>query len=284
MKDMHALSEFSIDDMKNFEPTMKIGMLATINPEGLPHMTLISSLQAANPAQLVWGQFTEGVSKQYIRQNPRTGFLIMNMEKEVWRGKADFTHSAKSGTDYDRYNNTPMFRYNAYFGIHTVYYMHLLEHSGKSQLPMPKIVAASIKTMVLKPFTRKADPKDIINAFGARLISKIGNIKFLSYVDKDGYPLIIPVFQAATNSNEEVLFSTAAYQDDLGRIPEGAPVALFGMTLAMEDVLLRGHYSGQKSFFGMKYGKVTVDWVYNAMPPNPQQIYPPLPVKPVTDF
>ena len=45
---------------------MKIGLLATVTPEGLPHVTLISSLMACAPQQLAFGQFTEGFSKQHI--------------------------------------------------------------------------------------------------------------------------------------------------------------------------------------------------------------------------
>lgn len=284
MTTQHELHEFSAEDMINFEPTMKIGMLATITPEGLPHLTLISSLMASNSTELVWGQFTEGVSKSYIRQNPNAAFLIMSMQKEVWRGKARFTHSQKNGKDYDFYNNTPMFRYNAYFGIHTVYYMDLLHQSGKHPLPMGKIVSASIKTLAIKPFINKTKPKKVINPWTASLISKIGNLKFLSYIGVDDFPVIIPIFQAATNNSEEILFSTAAYREDLEAIPTGSPMALFGMTLDMEDVLLRGEYKGIQSFLGMKYGKLKIDWVYNAMPPLPQQIYPPLTPQKITIF
>ena len=47
----------------------------------------------------------------------------MTLEKNVWCGTADFSHTANSGAEFDAYNNTPLFRYNAYFGIHTVYYL-----------------------------------------------------------------------------------------------------------------------------------------------------------------
>ncbi len=284
MTTQSKLHEFSVEDMKDFEPTMKIGMLATITPEGLPHLTLISSLMASTPTELVWGQFTEGVSKSYIRQNPRVAFLIMNLQKEVWRGKAKFTHSQKDGKDYDFYNNTPMFRYNAYFGIHTVYYMDLLQQSGKHPLPMGKVVSASIKTLGLKPFTGIANPQKVINTWSAGLISKLGNLKFLSYIDNDGFPTIIPIFQAAANNSEEIIFSTAAYREELEAIPAGIPMSIFGMTLDMEDVLLRGEFSGLQSFLGMKYAKLKINWIYNAMPPLPQQIYPPIAPQPITEF
>ena len=43
------LTSFSERDCKAFEPALKIGMLATITPQGLPHLTLISSAQGRHP-------------------------------------------------------------------------------------------------------------------------------------------------------------------------------------------------------------------------------------------
>ena len=56
----HYLTTFSETDIQNTQPAMKVGLLATVNPEGMPHVTLISSLMACGPAQLCFGQFTEG--------------------------------------------------------------------------------------------------------------------------------------------------------------------------------------------------------------------------------
>jgi len=115
MNETQALTEFSPEEIEAFSPTMKIGLLATVNPDGLPHLTLISSLQANSPTQMIWGQFSEGLSKEHVRQNPRAGFLIMTLDRQLWRGKATFTHTANQGPEFEMYNNTPMFRYNAYF-------------------------------------------------------------------------------------------------------------------------------------------------------------------------
>ena len=81
-------NQFSEKDIQALSSTMKIGLIATVNDQGLPHLTLISSLMACSPTQMVWGQFTEGLSKTFIRQNPKTGFLIMSMDKHLWRGYA----------------------------------------------------------------------------------------------------------------------------------------------------------------------------------------------------
>jgi hypothetical protein len=275
MKQMRTA--FSDADMKAFEPEMKIGLLATVNEAGLPHLTLISTLRASAPGELVWGQFTEGMSKVNIQRQPRASFLIMTLDKNMWRGKATWTRTARAGKDYDIYNNQPMFRYNAYFGVHTVYYMDLVGHTGKQPLAMGPIVWASVLTLVARGLGRGGRP--VLNPWTRGLLDKIGNLKFLAYVGEGGYPVIVPVLQAQTADRERVIFSFGAYGDELAAVPLGAPVAVFGMALSMEDVLVRGVYTRRAGL-----GMVTVDWVYNPMPPAPRQVYPVPSLEPVTAF
>ena len=124
----------------------------------------------------------------------------------------------------------------------------------------------------------------VLNLWTQQLLNKLDNLKFLSYVGSDGYPVIIPTIQAMASGSEQVIYSTSAFRQDLLAIPAGAPVAVFGMSLQMEDVLMRGEYQGLRRFAGVQCGVVKVDWVYNPMPPRPQQIYPKVKVEPVVTF
>jgi uncharacterized pyridoxamine 5'-phosphate oxidase family protein len=275
---------FSPEDIQSTQPAMKIGLLATVNPAGLPHVTLISSLMACAPKQMAFGQFTEGLSKQHILNNPKTGFLIMSMDKNLWRGKATFTHTTRVGSEYDYFNNVPMFRYNAYFGIHTVYYLDLLSQSGKQPLPMNRIVFAAIQTLLARTFGRKPGKEQVINPWTRQFLNKLDNLKFIAWVGLDGYPVIIPAIQVQCLDGQHILFSTSLYTDELKTIPTGADVGIFSMALTMEDVLLRGKYLGISRLAGIKAGVVKVDWVYNPMPPVPGQIYPPVLLQPVEKF
>ncbi|MGA2641271.1 MAG: pyridoxamine 5'-phosphate oxidase family protein, partial [Spirochaetia bacterium] len=157
------LTTFSDSDIAGLAPAMKIGLLATVNDEGLPHLTLLSTLRAASPASLTFGQFTEGLSKRHVRRNPHVGFLVMSLQKELWRGTATFSHVEKNGPDYDSYNNEPLFRYNAYFGIHTVYYLDLVGHTGRQSLPMGGIIAASLATAAARAGTGSANNCKALN-------------------------------------------------------------------------------------------------------------------------
>ena len=281
---IQSFTTFSEEDIQSTQPAMKIGLLATVTPEGLPHVTMLSTLMACGPAQLSFGQFTEGFSKKHILNNPKTGFLIMSLDRNLWRGKATYTRYAQEGKEYDFYNNVPMFRYNAYFGVHTVYYLDLVAHTGKAPLPMNRIIFAALQTMLARAMGRKPGQKAILNVWTRAFLDKIDNLKFLSYVGADGYPLLIPAIQTQSLDKQHVLFSTSVYADELEAIPAGADLAVFSMALTMEDVLLRGKYQGIRRVGGVKAGVVEVDWVYNPMPPVPGQVYPPVELKPVTQF
>lgn len=276
--------QFSEQDVQDLLPAMKVGILGTVTPEGLPHLTLITTLMASDAKTVVWGQFMEGLSKKNVQKNPKTGFMIMSLAKDFWRGKADYAHTSKSGKDYEFYNNTPLFRYNAYFGVHIVHYMKLIAQTGKHPLPMSRIILAAIKTMMVKVFLPKRAKVAVLNGWSKAFYDKIDNLKFLGYVGADGYPVIIPLIQAQSLDAEHMVFSFGAFGDELERIPAYTPVALFGMALTMEDVLVRGTYQGARHVLGMKCGVVQLDYAYNPMPPKPLQIYPAVPLEAVREF
>jgi hypothetical protein len=280
----HSVTHFSQEDIQETQPAMKVGLLATVSVNGLPHVTLISSLMACGPTRICFGQFTEGMSKKNLLDNPRVGFLIMDLDKNLWRGIATYSHQEKQGQEYDFYNNIPMFRYNAYFGVHTVYYMNLVMHTGKTPLPMKRIIFAALQTKIARTLGSKSYERPVLNQWTRTFLDKIDNLKFISYVGDEGYPIIVPAIQTQSLDVHNLLFSTSVYTDELEAIPNGVPLAVFGMALTMEDVLIRGKYKGINRIGGVKSGIVEVDWVYNPMPPVPGQIYPPMGIMPITEY
>ncbi len=277
-------TQFSDEDIHSLSASMKIGILATIDPQGLPHLTMISTLKASSPTQMVFGQFMEGRSKQHLLNDPRAGWLVMGLDKSLWRGVARFTHTARSGPDYDYFNNIPLFRYNAYFGVHTVYYLDLIEYIGKAPLPMNRVVMAAVQTRLARSLRRRQAETAVLNDWTTEFLNKLDTLKFIGVLGEDGYPRVFPCIQAQAADAEHVIFAASVYRDEIERLPAGAPVAVFGLALTMEDVLLRGRYEGLRRFAGVRCGKVQVDWVYNPMPPVPGQIYPELPLEAVREF
>jgi len=261
---------------------MKVALLATVDAHNLPHVTLITTIQARDPSTIIWGQFTEGYSKQNVHTNPKTAFLVMSLARKIWRGRALWKEERKEGPEYEMYNNKPMWRYNTYFGIHTVHYMQLVGITEGLPLPMGQVICGGVATRLARGGLATGNRDRILSPWAEGMLGKLDSLKFVSYVGDDGYPVIIPCIQAQAADSRRIAISGLPYGEELGAIPDGTQVALFGMTLDMEDVLLRGNWTGFRRHGGAALASIDIDWVYNSMPPVMGQVYPPLPLEAVT--
>jgi hypothetical protein len=277
-------NNFTAVDMKTFEPAEKVGIIATVTEEGLPHMTLLTSVMAAKPDQLIVGEFCQGKSKEYIQRTAKIGFAILTLDKKLWRGKALWTHLKKEGPEYEIYNNQPMFRYNTYFGINTVHYFDLKETTVGSSLPLASVVKSALLTKMAKGSATKGNSERVLSHFGEKLFNGLDSIKFLSFIGDDGFPVIIPAIQCQAADSSRLAFHPGAFGDELNMLKPGMTVAIFCLTMQMEDVLVRGIFNGYSRYRGVKLGTLDIDWVYNSMPPNHGRIYPPVPLERVVNF
>lgn len=259
----------------------KVGLLATLDGEGLPHLTLITTLSASGPDRLIWGQFCEGRSKDNIRRDPRAGFLVMNLSRQLWRGRARWTGEAREGADHERLNRLSLFRYNSYINIHTVHTMDLLGVSEREGLPLPGMLAGALPLAASGRLSsgskrRRNNDEGPLNRWTVAHLGRVDTLKFLAYVDEEGHPAIIPAVPARPREASRVVIAPTVHARELRSIPEDATVAVFAMNLKMESVLLRGELRWTRQL-GVPLGVVEVDWVYNSLPPLPGQIYPPRP-------
>ena len=262
------------DDMiKSFDTTYKIGMLATIDDEGSPHLTMLSSLQAGSPGQLVMGQFTKGLSKDNIRKRPEVGFLIMSLDKKFWTGTARWTHSRTEGPEYEMYNRKPLFRYNTYFGVHTVHYFDLVDISEGQPLRMGAIVPRAILNLAARQFMKQQGNR-VMKPWAERLMKGIQTLKFISWVQEDGYPAVLPVIEAQAADSATLSIPAGPYAKQAAGLKPGAAVAVNGMNPEMVGTLVKGSFEGFKPTILGRMGKLNIQRVYNSLPPKPGYIYP----------
>lgn len=277
-------TEFSESDINAFEPTEKVALIATKNEQCEPHLSLLTTLQAYGPNRMIMGEFFAGLSKRYMQERPETAFLIMTLDRSLWRGLARWTRLATEGPEYEMYNTKPMFRYNAYFGVNTVHYFHLVETGERESLPLGKIITSALLTKAAKGGARSAGGEVVLTPFADALFSRLDSLKFLSYIADDGFPRIIPLLQCQSVNRRSLVFNPGAYGDELALIPARSRVAVFGLTLQMEDVLVRGVFNGYSRKRGVRLGMIDVDWVYNSLPPASGQVYPRPALAPVRHF
>jgi len=274
-------TRFSEEERQAFEPDAKIGLLATLDEGGLPHVSLITTLRACEPAILAWGQFCEGHSKRNVQERPQTAFLVMNMQRRIWRGRARWTHLERRGPELARYNQRPMFRYNAYFGIHTVHFMDLVSIEPPQDLAMPALIGGSLGALAASPLARLKARQAALKPWARALLLRPDTLKFLAWVEPDGFPTLVPAVPAAPAGGDRLVIGATGQRRALRAIPTGCTVALFALNLQMESVLLRGTLGRFRGPPGLELASLTVDWVYNSMPPKQGQVFPMPPLQAV---
>lgn len=257
-----------------FSSEYKVGLIATIDDSGCPHITFMSSLQALGDDRLTVGEFITGLSKKFMQERNKAGFLVMSLDKTWWNGKAVWTEKRDSGAEYEKYNRIPMFRYNTYFGIHTVHYFSLEEISEGAALNMGGIIFNAILNILGRfRFKKKSNPR-ALRPWAEKLLKNVATLKFLSYIDSDGFPVIYPVVQAQACDGGRIVIPASPYAKELSGLKPGMDVALLGANLDMENVLVKGVFSGFKPSFSGKTGFMDINRVYNSLPPKHGYIYP----------
>ena len=161
----------------------------------------------------------------------------------------------------------PKYRYNSYFGIHTVHYLDLVDVYEKRVLNMKDIIINALKVLIRK--CRVKGNTQALKPWAYNLMKKIDTLTFISYINQEGYPVIIPQIPAQASSPDTIVLSDKPYAGELSKINKGARVAVFGLNLQMENVLVKGVFSG----FDKGIASVKIDRVYNSMPPKMNYIY-----------
>lgn len=271
------------DAVRAFEADAKVALLATRDPRGLPHVSLITSLQARTPDELMFGQFSEGLSKRHLRDDPRAGFVVMNKDRRIWRGSARWTHAATHGDEYELYNRKPMFRYNAYFGIHTVHYLDLVALGDEERFAAGPFVRGVLSTSLVRHLAGRESSESILTPWALRHIGRAGTLKFLAYVGSDGFPAIVPLVPCVPATSGRLVLATSVHRDELAAIEAGTTCAVYAVNLAMESVLVRGRWGAPRRYLGLQTAALDIDWVYNSMPPAHGVIYPPSVLEAVTE-
>jgi hypothetical protein len=259
-------------DIEAFAPSEKVGIVATVAENGGPHMTLLSSIMACGPAGLTIGEFSRGESKRNMAERPRVGFLVMGLDRRLWRGKAEWRRLAKDGPEYVAYNRQPMFRYNTYFGVNTVHYLDLVGIDGPSPLPLGSIAASSLATMAGAGPAAREGGEPVLPPFARGVIDALASLNFLSWVGDDGYPRIVPVIQARSAGSSRIVFTPGHWRGDISDIPEGARAGIFSMNLGMESFFAAGSLTRKA---GRGLVAIDLDYLYNSAPPCHGRVYPP---------
>ncbi len=260
----------------------QIDFYATVNADNTPHITMLTSLHIYDEDTLIWGEYSAGLSKKNQQERHRIGFLSVIDGKETACGKADWTGSEKSGEKLDALNQIPEFRYNNVNGYSPVHILRKKEIQ-ESVLDIEKYVQAKEETKQALQQAGGGEKPEAISILTRKYMEAENGFKVLSYVDSDGYPVVLPVPQALLTESNRVVFSIE-YDETMQRMEEGINVAIYAIEYpSMCAVLVDGVFK-KREIGGKTYGMIDVERVYNPMLSVAGYIYPAQEIKTVTEF
>ena len=286
-KDSIWKTEFSPEVIEFTQPDIMLKLVSTIDERGWPHITMISSNRIISKDKLVWGAFTEGLSKKYVKSNPKQGIFYMTAEMpfKFVQVKADFDYTTKEGEDLEHFNKSDLMRYFTYVRVHTAYYNNIVKTTSIRDLPLFGIVMGILKNMIGKGGAKTKMEEKRLNVIGYNLFKAPIAVRAISYIDDDGYPVIVPCIQLQAADHNRLVFPPSVLKEDLNKIPPNSKVAVFGMNFDFANQLVKGTYLGFKKFRGIKFGVIEIEEIYNSAPPVVGKIYPKIETIPkVTEF
>jgi hypothetical protein len=270
------------------KPDIMLKIVATIDSRGWPHLTIITSNRVIAKDKVAWGQFTIGMSKKNILENPKQGIIYMtgDMPFKILQLKAKFSHIETDGEDIDYFNNTKLMRYFTYLNIFKVYYGDVVAALPIRKLPLGGIFVGILKSMIGKGGAKTNLSEKRLNMLGYKLFKGPINPKFIAYVDpSDGYPVIVPCIQLTAPDHNRLIFPPSALKEDLEAIPVDSKVAVLSLNLDLAGQLVKGTFIGFKKFRKIRFGVIEIEEIYNSVPPLPGVYYPKLSIRQkVTDF
>ena len=269
-------SKLSEEIIKFTQPEVMVKLISTVDPRNWPHITLISSNRAISEDQIVWGEFTKGLSKEYVQKNSKQGLFYMTAETpfKFIQVKANFTHTKIEGEDMEYFNKSDFMRYFTYVSIYKVYYNNIVAATPIRELPFGGI-SRKIAKEIIKSAKTESDEKKL-NIIGYKLFTNPIGIRALSYIDpSDGYPIIIPHLQLQAVDHNRLYFPLTALKDDLLEIPIDSKVAVFAANFDMASQVVKGTFTGLYNVGETEYGLIEIEEVYNSSPPLTGIIYPP---------
>jgi hypothetical protein len=267
------------------ENTHQLDFYGTINEDNTPHITLLTSLHQYGNDMLIWGEYCAGLSKENQKKRPKIGFLSVIDNKSIVMGKADWVNSKTHGEELELLNRIPQFRYNNVYGYSPVHILKIREMNEDS-LPSGQLAKAIEQTKALVYKVEAGSDNDAISLVTREFLETEDGIKVLAYIDKTGYPRVIPLPQAKLAGGNRVIFVIGPYKRYMRELEEGIPLAIYALSYKeMGSVLVHGIFTSM-DIGDQKIGVLDVTKVYNPMLPVTGYVYPKelAEIRPVTVF
>lgn len=274
----------SIKDMNmtSFADNPDLEFYGTVNEDGTPHITVINSLYILDDKTLVWGEHCHGFSKVNQKKRPAIGILSLETGCRIRFIRAKYRCSENSGPVFEQFNNIPRFRYNPLGGYSPIHYLDIIDLG--EDMPLAGSAEKSEKLKIIKDKVMPGDDPGAFSTLTRYYLESDKSFKVLAYIDKEGFPALVPLPHCMPTKANRVVFTLEPYIRDAALIAEGTPVAIYSIILdKKQSVLVNGEIT-YRNIDGEQIGIADIKQVYSPIMPKACIIYPRSRMPVIDDF
>lgn len=267
--------------------------LATADENGLPNIVPVISLSAVDERKIIFAEFMLWKTRKNLEVNSKVGVGLITEDLKIYTIRGRFEGFQKSGEYFDYLSNKGMFRYNAYTGIRSAGVIKVEELTQSLSVSKLQVLSEVMKTKFLKrithlPSTGNASAlqtslrsTDRRTQAGVRTqtgkpklppqvkekFNRVAGAKFLSYLNKEGYPTATCLVSLIPLDGNTLIFSISRGGEEISKIKPKTLVAASVITFEPIAYQVKGTFEGFKNYLGLKAGIIKVSEVYSACPP-----------------
>lgn len=251
--------------MKVFKREYFPKFLATVDADGSPNVVPVLTMRAADETTLIFARFMVWKTARNLEATRKATIACIGPSLYIWTVKADFVEFIKQGPYLEEFNETALFRYNAYAGVNEVGVLRVKEVLPPKPVRWLKTLMAQRSVAGVATRAAAQDRVGPMPLQVVRQFRKKGALKYIAHVGADGYPIPRPALAMFP-----VMRKTLALDDIAGEAMDpGTRVAASAITKDLIAYQVKGRYEGLKNFNGASLGAIDVEEVFTASPPLP---------------
>lgn len=208
------------DAREKFGQEGRIAILASMDDDGCPHLSISSSLQSVGDTQLSLNLAFEESEGQFFRYRPDAAFLVQTRDMRWLRGSMHYTRCEDDG------------------GVSRMYFFDLISIEEIRKLPMRSIFWGTVLSRV-KVKLLSAGAGSVTANRDLSLFSETGALKFLCWEENRSLSDIVPISQAVSMGRDRIVFSSIPYGEDFADAAVGAKAAVICLK-GKRSVLVKG--------------------------------------------
>lgn len=242
--------------------------LATRNPEGIPNVVPLLSIEAADEGTLVFAELMIWKTRRNLEADGRLSVLVLSPDLRAWTVRGRFVEFQRSGPHYDRILAGQNVRYNAYGGVRSA---GLIEVLGVTRATAFSQRALLLDTMRARFLAWRLDgqPPPVMRPQVEEKFGRLKAAKAVTVLDAGGHPDCLPAMPLVAAGPGRLLLGGPAAVEVAACEP-GTPVAAAVLTMEPVAYQVKGVFASSRGRFAL----IDVAEAYSASPPLPGERLP----------